>query len=52
MGPALNRSFREGVDLDLRLLLQLYCMTIILDLNKAIDIGEWSICGSGHLERF
>ena len=25
---------------------------IVWDRNKAIDIGEWSICGGGQLERF
>ena len=25
---------------------------IAWDRNKAIDIGEWSICGVGRLERF
>ena len=25
---------------------------IVWDPNKAIDIGEWSICGGGRLERF
>ena len=25
---------------------------ILWDPNKAINIGEWSTCGGGHLERF
>ena len=25
---------------------------MVQDPNNAIDIGEWSICGSGRLERF
>ena len=25
---------------------------IVLDPNEAIDIGEWSTCGGGRLERF
>ena len=30
----------------------IYGGRIIWDPNKAIDVGEWSICGGGQLERF
>ena len=28
------------------------CGAILWGRNKAIDMGEWSICGGGRLERF
>ena len=30
----------------------MYVWAIVWDRNKAIDIGKWSIFGSGRLERF
>ena len=45
MGPILGGLFREVVGLGSSDI----CMD---DRNKAIDIGEWSICGGGQIERF
>ena len=52
MGLILNGPFSEVVRVRLG-----YCrvdivLVIIWDSNKAIDIGNWSICWGGHLERF
>ena len=46
MGPTLNGPFREVIGLGS------WNMLIGWDPNKAIDIGEWSICGGGRLKRF
>ena len=27
-------------------------LAIVWDGNKAVDIGEWAVCGGGRLERF
>ena len=54
MGPILNGPFREVVSLG-RLE---YCYNGIIvwvmvwEPNKAIVLGEYSICGGGQLERF
>ena len=45
MGPTLNCPFREVVGLA-------STNVIIGEPNKAIDIGDWSIGGGGHLAKF
>ena len=44
MGPTSNGPFMEVVTLG--------SWHIVWDPNKAIDIGELSICGGGQFERF
>ena len=43
----LNGSFREVVGLELESRDNGIVWAIILDPNKVIDIGDWSICGGG-----
>ena len=52
MGPPLNGPFREVVGLELEYHYNDITWAIVWDQNKAIDVGEWSICGGGWLERF
>ena len=47
MGLSLNGPFRQ-----LEYHYNGIMWVIVLDRNKAIDTGEWSICGGGQLERF
>ena len=51
MGLALNGPFREVIGFGSSMLHRL-AWAIVWDPKKAIDIGEWSICGGGWLERF
>ena len=43
MGPTFNGPIKEVVGLRSQ-------ETIVWDLNKGIDIGEWAICGRNWLE--
>ena len=48
MGSILSDPFREVGGR----LMELELQWVIWDPNKAINIGEWSICGRGWLQRF
>ena len=48
MGQTSCGPFREVIDLGGKISV----WVILWDLNKAIDIGEWSIWGGGQLETF
>ena len=53
MDPTLNGSLRKVVGLrELEYYYNGIVRAIIWDTNKAIDVGEWPICGGGQLERF
>ena len=53
MGPTLNCPSREGGRFtELGYGYNGIVWVILWDPNKTIDIGEWSICGAGRLERF
>ena len=47
-GPILSSPFREVVGLGS---FKISWWVVVWDPDKAIDIGEWSICGGGRLER-
>ena len=49
----LNDPFREVVQFrELKCCYSDIAWAIVWQSNKAIDIGEWSICGGGRFERF
>ena len=52
MGPILKGPFKEVIGLvrELQYCYNCSAWAIVWDPNKAIDIGEWSICTDGHLE--
>ena len=51
--PILNGPFREVFGLgSQKINYHGIIWAIICDLNKTIDIGEWSICGGMRLESF
>ena len=52
IGPTLNGPFREVVSLRSYNIVSIVLIVIDWDPNKAITIGEWSICRGSRLERF
>ena len=53
MGSTLNGPFREVVSLARwNIATMVFVWVIVWDPNKAIDIGELSICGRGQLKKF
>ena len=52
MGPTIHGPFRKVASRELEYRYSGFVWVIIWDTNKRINIGEWSICGGGQLERF